>query len=197
MERGYWTEEGFETFGYQGGAMRALIIDALLQGSSRGKRDLDELMRALAAAAPDGPALDDDRLLARLGELQAGPWESLFRDCIEGTDPLPFEALEAVGLTTKVRSRATFELGFEVDGEFRTRVPVVSVVAGSAAEAAGLRPGDLLAGYGFVYGNPDYEVDLQVERGEEQFEIGYFPRREREAPRIEIVDRRRAKAFFR
>lgn len=197
MEQGYWTEEGFEEFGYQGGAVRALVIDARLQGRTKGARDLDELMRRLAAIGPDGPGLDDERLIRHLNALDGGPWESFFRDHVEDVQPLPLEALASVGLTAPLRPRVTFELGFTVDGDFRTRVPVTSVVPGNAAEAAGLRAGDLLAGYGLVFGDPDYEVDLQVERAGEALDVRFLPRREDEVPMLKIVDRALAEASFR
>lgn len=197
MEQGYWTAEGFEEFGYQGGAVRALVIDALLQGRTKGAHDMDELMRRLAAAGPDGPGLDDERLARHLTALDGGPWDDFFREHVEGVQPLPLEALTAVGLAAPLRPRVTFELGFEIEGEFRSRVPVTSVVPGSAAEAAGLRPGDLLTGYGLVFGDPDHEVDLQVERAGESLDVRFLPRREEEVPTLEIVDRGLAEASFR
>jgi len=89
------------------------------------------------------------------------------------TVELPADVLapKLVGKSTDVY---TFELGFDRASSLKDK-KVRGLVRGSAAQAAGLRERDLLAGWS-IPADPDQPVRLQVQRGGETQTIEYYPR---------------------
>jgi predicted metalloprotease with PDZ domain len=129
---------------YTKGSLVALALDLSLRAAKSGS--LDELMRRLWARSSGGPVSEDDIA----GELRAmaGPdaVKSL-KQWVHGTDDLPLrELLERFGVAVREEPAAGYanELGLKLSESPLTGVQVKSVMRGSAAERAGLSPGDEL-----------------------------------------------------
>ncbi|SPA12668.1 putative Peptidase M61, glycyl monoaminopeptidase [Cupriavidus taiwanensis] len=138
---------------YTKGALVALALDLTIRDKTRGRRSLDDVMRALWRGygrgfyAPDAVqrgvteaevhALFDDVTGLRLGPL--------LRALTEGTGELPLPPLfKAFGIKAEAQKSArTAALGIKVKTEDGW-VRVTQVLDGGAAQAAGLSAGDLL-----------------------------------------------------
>jgi len=146
---------------YVKGAVVALLLDLFIREKSRGARSLDDVVRALDAAADRpgyrGYGADDVKAAA---ERAAGgaSLDAFFRDAIEGTKEIdlaralaPF-GLEPAWVKEPVPSGAPERRGFlgmslSIDGG---RLRAKTVLSGSPAMQAGISPGDeIVAAGGF------------------------------------------------
>ncbi|SPA45727.1 M61 family metallopeptidase [Cupriavidus taiwanensis] len=138
---------------YTKGALVALTLDLTIRDKTRGRRSLDDVMRALWRGygrgfyAPDAAQrgvteAEVHALFDEVTGLRLGP---LLRTLTEGTGELPLPALfKAFGIKAEAQKPArTAALGIKVKTEDGW-VRVSQVLDGGAAQAAGLSAGDLL-----------------------------------------------------
>jgi predicted metalloprotease with PDZ domain len=131
---------------YTKGAQIALCLDLTLRAAGRGS--LDEVMRELWRASGGGPIGEDDILAAlrRVGRRDFAPEIAAW---VHGTGDLPLaELLPALGVDLR-RERPLLQqrLGARLN-ESAAGLKVQAVVAGAAAEAAGLSAGDEILALG-------------------------------------------------
>jgi predicted metalloprotease with PDZ domain len=127
---------------YTKGSLVALALDLTLRSGGHGST-LDDVMRALWAASGGGPISEAD-IAQALHDAAGRPLQRELQQWVHGTDDLPLPALlEAAGVSYKGET-ATFaqRVGLRVSEGALTGVQVKSVLRGSAAESAGLSPGD-------------------------------------------------------
>jgi len=127
---------------YLKGSLLALAFDLTLR--QRGG-SLDDVMRGLWQRSGGGPIHEAD-IAAVLAEVAGRPMDEELRDWVHGTDELPVaELLQAFGVQLRPE-RAGFaaSLGLRLSEGPVTGVQVRSVLAGSAAAAAGVSAGDEL-----------------------------------------------------
>ena len=160
------------------GALYAARVDALIRAKSKGKRGLQEVLRALydQAKARHAPLPASAWVEAIRAELGAGE-EAVFHKVIEqGARPDLPEGLLGPCFQGAPRTYAAFDLGFD---EAATRAgPALTIVglrAGGPAERAGLREGDVLLDAAVTQGRADAKVTLSVERGGEKRSLSYLP----------------------
>ncbi|MCO4864034.1 M61 family metallopeptidase [Cupriavidus sp. WGlv3] len=138
---------------YTKGALVALALDLTIRDRTRGRRSLDDVMRALwrgygrgfyAADAVQRGVTEAEvhALFDEVTGLRLGP---LLRALTEGTGELPLPPLfKAFGIKAEAQKPArTAALGIKVKTEDGW-VRVTQVLDGGAAQAAGLSAGDLL-----------------------------------------------------
>ncbi|MFS8932407.1 M61 family metallopeptidase [Cupriavidus taiwanensis] len=138
---------------YTKGALVALALDLTIRDKTRGRRSLDDVMRALWRSygrgfyAPDAvqrgvTEAEVHALFDEVTGLRMGP---LLRALTEGTGELPLPPLfKAFGIKAEAQKPArTAALGIKVKTEDGW-VRVTQVLDGGAAQAAGLSAGDLL-----------------------------------------------------
>jgi predicted metalloprotease with PDZ domain len=131
---------------YLKGALVALCLDLTLrqQGGS-----LDEVMRRLwrrSRAGSGGGAISEADIAAELAAVAGGPLDGLLADWVHGTGELPVaDLLQDFGVQRR-SERAGFAaaLGLRLSEGPVSGVQVKTVLAGSAAAAAGLSVGDEL-----------------------------------------------------
>jgi S1-C subfamily serine protease len=84
---------------------------------------------------------------------------------VDGAGELPvLEVCAEVGMDCAPDTVQVYQRGFATDGPLRVGTAVASVDAGSAAERAGLRPGDVMAEFS-IRRDPAVEAELVVTRG--------------------------------
>jgi len=134
---------------YAKGALVALLCDLSLR--SRSGATLDDVMRRLWASTRGGPIVEAD--IADALAVAGGPvLRSELRAWVHGTDELPLAPrLRALGVALRDEPVSlAAELGLKLSEGALSGVHVRQVLRGSAAEAAGLAPGDeLLAADGW------------------------------------------------
>jgi predicted metalloprotease with PDZ domain len=128
---------------YTKGALVALALDLTLR--SEGRATLDDVMRAAWRASAAGGAVGEADLAAAFEAVGGRSYAREIAAWVHGTTELPLDALwEAFGIEVR-RERAGFAaaLGLRL-GEGGAALQVKQVLAGSAAQRAGLSAGDEL-----------------------------------------------------
>jgi predicted metalloprotease with PDZ domain len=137
---------------YQKGSLVALWFDLLIRSRTRGKRSLDDVMRALWRRygrdfyqAGQGVGVSDADVEVLFDEVTGLSLKTVFDHAVRGTKDLPLaEALSAFAIQLQDRPRkATPSLGVRTRKE-GTDCKLASVYEGGAAHHAGLSAGDTL-----------------------------------------------------
>ena len=126
---------------YAKGALVALALDLTLR--AEGRATLDDVMRALWATGRGGP-IDEAHMAAALQQVGGRSFADELAAWVHGTDDLPLTALLTkfgIDPTTEPATLAQ-RLGLRVSESALTGARVTHVLAGSAAQAAGLAAGD-------------------------------------------------------
>ncbi|MBK1732922.1 M61 family metallopeptidase [Thiococcus pfennigii] len=147
---------------YAKGALVALALDLTIRRETQGGRSLDDLMRALwARFGRTGRGLGERDIEALAAEIAGRDLGDLFDRALDGTEDLDLAPLLAdVGIALRLRpARGPKDLGGLVDAVDEGPPPptlgirlqpagtdpvVLNVLTGSAAERAGIAPGDTL-----------------------------------------------------
>jgi len=128
------------TVSYYGkGALVALCLDLSLRLQGHGS--LDDVMRALWQRCAGGPMTEDD-LLAVLQQRTGRSWKGELQHWVHGTAELPLRELltrQGVGVADEPTPLAQ-RLGLRVNENHG--IQIKTVLRGSAAEKAGMAPGD-------------------------------------------------------
>ena len=128
---------------YTKGALVALALDLTLRKERRGT--LDDVMQALWQGSRGGP-IDERDIVAALREVGGRSYGKELAAWVHGTGELPLpELLDAAGIAQR-HAPCTFSasLGLRLAEGALSGVQVKSVLAGSAAAAAGVSAGDEL-----------------------------------------------------
>ena len=167
------------------GALMGLIIDMELRAGSQGLKTLDHLMQKMLRRFADNDAgFSNQDVREMLEELTKSSWEGFFADHVEGTKILPLADLYRGGLIVIDQPLAIFDLGFRTSGAAATNVPIVAVTAGSEAEKAGVRVGDIVRAIKLREGRVDRPVRVTLERSgsKRPVKVKYLPTRLVEMP---------------
>ncbi|HEX8393672.1 MAG TPA: hypothetical protein VF665_15110 [Longimicrobium sp.] len=181
----YWESQEYNRLPYVKGALTALLMDLRIRRASGGTRSLDDFTRAVFAR---GGTYRTEDLRRMLEGTAGGDWGAFFAAYVDGAQELPIlEICAEAGMECAPGPVPLFHLGFGVEGGMRRDAAVASVDAGSAAERAGLRAGDVLRGFS-IRRDPAVPAQLEVERGGERITLTYLPAREIIAPSILSTD---------
>lgn len=169
---------------YQRGELLALRWDAQLR--ARGQT-LAGVLRGLLlppGPQPTRPPLATERLLDALTRvLGTGPRADVTR-VVEQAGPIDYDpGLLGPCFVAEPVQHARWALGFDSERSLDTR-RITGLVAGSAAERAGLREGDLLRAYAVFRGDVDRDAELTIERDGAPMEIRYRPMADAPVPGV-------------
>ncbi|MDB5721913.1 MAG: peptidase [Alphaproteobacteria bacterium] len=177
----FWADTRIRTLPYDRGMLYFATVDDSMRKASNGRKSLDDLVLAMLALQHQGRVTsnaDWESLLRR--ELGAGAVDE-FRAVLGGRMPVP--ASDAFGPCFRRTSAPMrrYELGFEPAVLAEPKRVVRGLVAGSAAERAGLRNGDEIVvpvPQDGLQGDQKRLLTLQVRRAGATFAITYLPRGE-------------------
>jgi len=163
---------------YNKGALLGFLLDLGIRHGTANRHSLDDLMRCLneefARRGRFFTQADLRRLVADLTP-PAGWVEAFFRDYVSGTRELDYDTyLGYAGLELRTETEKQAALGFQAMRSNNGPITVASVEAGSSAERAGLRRGDILAAINgqrltvlpqdLVGLKPGHSIQLEVRR---------------------------------
>jgi predicted metalloprotease with PDZ domain len=177
----FWADTRIRTLPYDRGALYFAAVDDTMRKASSGRRSLDDLMLAMLKLERGGRMLSnadwEDLLRQNLGERRVAD----FRAMLAGREPLP--ASDAFGpcFRRTMRPLRRYELGFEPAVLTEPHRIVRGLVAGSAADQAGLRNGDEIlypVPQDAIQGSQKQLLTLEIRRDGRTFQITYLPRGE-------------------
>jgi predicted metalloprotease with PDZ domain len=133
---------------YNKGQLDGFLLDVLIRDATDNPKSLDDVMRAMNENfAKKGRFYNDSTDIEATAESVAGvSFKDFFAKYVAGTDELPYaETLAKAGLNLVTSENSRADLGFETARAFAgEQISVSSVAAGSPAEKAGLRAGDVV-----------------------------------------------------
>lgn len=140
----YWQETLAQRVPYGRGMMYLAVVDAKIRQRSGGKDSLDSIVKALSMRDRTGQSYDIATWRNMLAD-RLGP------DALKGDDDMvagktitPPPGMLAPCFQAKPTQLPVFELGFAEDSLHGDKKIIHGLVAGSAAEKAGLRNGDVV-----------------------------------------------------
>ncbi len=150
-----WIDEVFVNSSqlyYPKGSLLGLLLDVSIRDATNNAKSLDDVTRALYTRfAARGRGFTTADLLALLREAGMPDVDGFYRRYVDGREPLPYEAvLPKAGLTVARQSFAVPFVGVSSTVLPGGRLGVDAVTPGSAAEAAGVAPGDELMEVGGI-----------------------------------------------
>ncbi|MBI4565790.1 MAG: M61 family metallopeptidase [Planctomycetes bacterium] len=151
---------------YNKGELLTLLLDLKIRAATDGRKSFDDVMRLLyrrtvvepakAGQGAIGVGFEEGAILRTVNEISGADFTEFFATCVRGTDELPYhDTFEAMGL--KLEAVTSNGLDLELRG-----LRVQTVAPGSAAEKAGLQPGDRIAEVGGtrVFRRADLQKEL-------------------------------------
>jgi predicted metalloprotease with PDZ domain len=137
---------------YPKGAMTGMLLDIAMRDATDNRHGLDDVMRALYTRfyqRQKGFTTAD--LLALLKEFGMPDVDAFHARYILGRDSLPYETVfPKAGIAVARRRISNPFLGVNAQPGDQAQLVVQSVVSGSAADVAGLAPGDVLLKIGDI-----------------------------------------------
>ena len=172
----FWKNPAVKRLPYLRGDLVAVIADGAIRRASNGKQSLDDLMRAMVAEAGSAQLRVDTRMLLRRIEELAGETTAahLQRVVVNGVLPEIDARTYEPCLELRVVPLGNFDLGFDFETS-RSKRRITGVVAGSRAQAAGLRDGQEILGWSVHWGDAQQPVQCTVADYEGQRDITWLP----------------------
>jgi len=142
---------------YPKGALTGMLLDVAIRDATDNRKSLDDVTRALYTRfyqRRKGFTTAD--LLGLLREAGMPDVDGFYQRYINGREPLPYETVFAkAGIAVARQTQSSPFLGLNAQPGDSSKLVVQGVVPGSAAEAAGLEPGDVLLKVGEIETRPD------------------------------------------
>ncbi len=144
--------DGTEYVYYPKGSLAGLLLDIIIRDASDNRRSLDDVMRELYNAAyKNNRGFTSDEWWSAVGRAANGKsFTDFYARYIDGREPYPWDAvlpLAGMRLARDTLNEPRVGIGTVQDS---SGVHVTEIVPGSAAEAAGVQPGDLLLAVGGI-----------------------------------------------
>ena len=177
----FWADTRIRVLPYDRGALYFATLDDAVRKASGGERSLDDLVLAMLDRQRQGGKMDFAAWKEILGRELGQPGLAALQDMLDGRLVLP--APDAFGpcFTRTTAPLRRYELGFAPDVLVQPKRIVRGLVAGSSAQAAGLRDGDEITRpvpQDALQADQKALLTLQVRRGGKDLTITYLPRGE-------------------
>ncbi len=144
--------DGTEYIYYPKGSLAGFLLDIIIRDASNNRRSLDDVMRELYTADyKNNRGFTSDEWWSAVSKAANGKsFTDFYARYVDGREPYPWDAVLPLAGMRLVRDTANeprVGIGTVQDS---SGVHVTEVVSGSAAEAAGVQPGDLLLAVGGI-----------------------------------------------
>jgi hypothetical protein len=177
----FWTDTRIRVLPYDRGSMYFAVLDGELRAASHGKESLDDLVLAMLDKRrnhePAGQAAWVALLETHLGEKGKAEFEAMLDGAIMLPEPQGFGPC----FTRVTKPMRRYQLGFDPKVLVEHKRIVRGLIAGSAAELAGVRNGDEITKpvpQDMLQGQQDGILTLELLRDGKPLQIRYLPRAE-------------------
>ena len=176
----FWADTRVRVLPYDRGSMYFAVVDEQVRAVSDGKRSLDDLLLAMLKRREKAP-LDQSEWVGLVTE-QLGPkGKDEFEAMLSGATQLPGRGAFGPCFTRTTKMLLRYQLGFDPKVLVEPKRIVRGLIAGSAAERAGVRNGDEITQpvpQDQIQGEQDGVLTLKLLREGKPLEISYVPRAE-------------------
>ncbi len=144
---------------YPKGSLLGMLLDISIRDATDNAHSLDEVMRTLFTRYyRQGKGFSTADLLGELRAVGMPDVGGFYQRYVNGRDSLPYEAVFAKAGISVARATASVPfLGVSTGVGANAALEIQAVTPGSAAEAAGVRPGDVLVSVGDIAVTPDQD----------------------------------------
>jgi predicted metalloprotease with PDZ domain len=177
----FWADTRIRVLPYDRGSMYFAVLDGELRAASKGKDSLDNLLLAMLDRRRHKLPVDQvawiDQLQAHLGETGKVEFDAM----LSGEIMLPRAQGFGPCFTRVTKPMRRYQLGFDPKVLIEHQRIVRGLIAGSAAEAAGVRNGDEITKpvpQDMIQGQQNGILTLELLRNGKPLEISYLPRGE-------------------
>ena len=189
----FWKDPEFGKLPYRRGMLFAFYLDMQVKTSSGGEHSLDDIMRdLLQASREEGKKLTHAHFLTSANAYLPEDLTPFFNRHIVSGEALPMKELfEQLALEYQEEAEV-FDLGFKFSPE---NTEVEELDPASEAFAAGVREGDRVVSRSIYLGNTKKQVELVLEREDQQIPVAYYPCKR--ASLVQLADTEDNRAVFR
>jgi predicted metalloprotease with PDZ domain len=177
----FWADTRIRVLPYDRGALYFATVDEQVRKASGGKRSLDDLVLEMIGKRRGGVQLTQALWLELVTRELGEPGRQQFRDMLAGKLMLPGPGAFGPCFTRTTRPLRRYELGFDTEVLVQPRKIIHGLVAGSAAEKAGVRNGDEIVKpvpQDRIQGDQTATITLQIRRDDQILTVTYLPRGE-------------------
>ena len=152
---------------YPKGALTGMLFDVAIRDATDNRKSLDDVTRALYTRSYQRrKGFRTADLLGLLREAGMPDVDGFYQRYINGREPLPYESVfPKAGIAVARQTQSSPFLGVNAQPGDSGKLVVQGVVPGSAAEAAGLEPGDVLLKVGEIETRPDEDWGVKFRDG--------------------------------
>jgi predicted metalloprotease with PDZ domain len=177
----FWADTRIRVLPYDRGSMYFAVVDEEVRARSNGKRTLDDLLFAMLGRRDKKLPLDQaawvDLVTQELGARGNAEFDAMLAGQVQLPEPGGFGPC----FTRITRMLRRYQLGFEPRVLTEPKRIVRGLIAGSAAERAGIHDGDEITQpvpQDRIQGDQDGILTLKLLRDGKPLEISYLPRGE-------------------
>lgn len=177
----FWADTRIRVLPYDRGALYFANLNSEIREASGGKRSLDHLVQTMIERKRAGQSADQAEWASLLQDALGARGKQEFDDMLAGKLILPRSDAFGPCFARTTAPLRRYELGFDAAVLAEPSRIVRGLVAGSAAELAGLRNGDRIVKpvpQDAIQGDQHATLTLLIARAGKEFPITYLPRGE-------------------
>jgi hypothetical protein len=177
----FWADTRVRVLPYDRGSMYFAVVDEEVRAASGGKRTLDDLLLAMLDRRRQNQPVDESAWIEMVSKELGEKGKTEFEAMLAGALQLPNSDGFGPCFTRTTKMLRRYQLGFEPKVLTEPKRIVRGLIAGSAAERAGIRDGDEITQpvpQDRMQGEQDGVLTLKLLRDGKPLEISYVPRGE-------------------
>lgn len=177
----FWADTRIRVLPYDRGSMYFAVVDGEVRSASHGRRNLDDLLLEMLARRQQKLPVDESAWVELVTRVLGEKGKTEFEAMKSGVVMLPEPGGFGPCFTRTTRMLKRYELGFEPKVLTEPKRIVRGLIAGSAAEHAGVRNGDELVKpvpQDGIQADQEGVLTLELTRDGKPLEISYIPRGE-------------------
>jgi hypothetical protein len=177
----FWEDTRIRVLPYDRGALYFAVLNGKVKKASGGKRSIDDLIQTMIEKARQGQPTTEEVWLDLLKKEIGADGAKVHQSMLAGGLMLPESDGYGPCFRRTVKKIRQFDVGFDMKSLIGAEKHISGLKAGSEAEKAGLKNGDLITygtGLDALQGDVKRTFSLQVTRDGKTFPVTYLPRGE-------------------